>query len=216
MRRRLFAVVSAVSLLCCLATVGLWVRSEFVHESIVWTSPVLPPPSAWREGRVDSSAGRLGITWDRQASPANLLSTTDRELWFQQWQQMSPRAGFYYESGARRFRYDTLLGFWVQWGYGGGVDLPLRRLSNGRWIRYGSDRWTCYVATPYWFPTAIFVAPSAWWIFLALRQKRKRNRRANNMCVRCGYFLTGNTSGTCPECGNPVPKAPDDESPRPA
>jgi hypothetical protein len=35
-------------------------------------------------------------------------------------------------------------------------------------------------------------------------------------CRRCGYDLTGNTSGTCPECGTPVPKAPAEKSPRPA
>ena len=26
------------------------------------------------------------------------------------------------------------------------------------------------------------------------------------VCVRCGYDLTGNTSGTCPECGETAPK----------
>jgi hypothetical protein len=25
------------------------------------------------------------------------------------------------------------------------------------------------------------------------------------VCTRCGYNLTGNTSGVCPECGAPVP-----------
>ncbi len=27
-------------------------------------------------------------------------------------------------------------------------------------------------------------------------------------CLSCGYDLTGNTSGTCPECGSPVPSSP--------
>ena len=25
------------------------------------------------------------------------------------------------------------------------------------------------------------------------------------ICVQCHYNLTGNTSGTCPECGTPIP-----------
>ncbi|GJM25902.1 MAG: hypothetical protein DHS20C16_23170 [Phycisphaerae bacterium] len=25
-------------------------------------------------------------------------------------------------------------------------------------------------------------------------------------CLNCGYNLTGNASGTCPECGTPVPR----------
>jgi hypothetical protein len=30
---------------------------------------------------------------------------------------------------------------------------------------------------------------------------RRRRRRKKGLCVRCGYNLTGNVSGTCPECG---------------
>ena len=33
---------------------------------------------------------------------------------------------------------------------------------------------------------------------------RKPGRRANR-CKRCGYNLTGNVSGACPECGTPTP-----------
>jgi hypothetical protein len=28
-----------------------------------------------------------------------------------------------------------------------------------------------------------------------------RERRAKGLCVGCGYDLTGNVSGVCPECG---------------
>jgi len=27
---------------------------------------------------------------------------------------------------------------------------------------------------------------------------------AHDLCLKCGYNLTGNTSGTCPECGTPI------------
>jgi hypothetical protein len=37
MRRRLFAVASAISLLLCLGTVGLWVRSYFVSDWVSWS-----------------------------------------------------------------------------------------------------------------------------------------------------------------------------------
>ena len=30
---------------------------------------------------------------------------------------------------------------------------------------------------------------------------RRARRRKRGSCVQCGYNLTGNTSGTCPECG---------------
>lgn len=29
---------------------------------------------------------------------------------------------------------------------------------------------------------------------------------ANLLCVKCGYDLTGNVSGICPECGTPIRK----------
>ncbi len=41
-------------------------------------------------------------------------------------------------------------------------------------------------------------------IFLPLRDRTKRiqnDRRRRGLCIKCGYNLTGNTTGTCPECG---------------
>ena len=31
----------------------------------------------------------------------------------------------------------------------------------------------------------------------------EEQRRAKGLCTRCGYDLTGNLSGVCPECGRP-------------
>ena len=33
---------------------------------------------------------------------------------------------------------------------------------------------------------------------------RRYGRRRKGLCVKCGYDLTGNVSGTCPECGTEV------------
>ena len=42
-----------------------------------------------------------------------------------------------------------------------------------------------------------------------LRNRRQlgiaRPRRTAGLCVKCGYNLTGNVSGVCPECGEPTP-----------
>jgi len=43
-------------------------------------------------------------------------------------------------------------------------------------------------------------------VFLPLRMRANRResaRRRRGLCVKCGYNLAGNTSGVCPECGNP-------------
>jgi hypothetical protein len=35
---------------------------------------------------------------------------------------------------------------------------------------------------------------------------RRRRRQRKGLCVRCGYNLTGNVSGVCPECGTEAGK----------
>jgi hypothetical protein len=37
-----------------------------------------------------------------------------------------------------------------------------------------------------------------------LRGRQYRHRVLHGLCIHCGYDLTGNTSGTCPECGTPA------------
>ena len=32
-----------------------------------------------------------------------------------------------------------------------------------------------------------------------------RRRRARGLCIACGYNLSGNASGRCPECGAAIP-----------
>jgi len=49
-----------------------------------------------------------------------------------------------------------------------------------------------------------FLAASGF--FWNSRRDAIRLRRASaGLCVACGYNLTGNTSGTCPECGKEIP-----------
>ena len=49
--------------------------------------------------------------------------------------------------------------------------------------------------------TAISACILIRWMFrIARRELRRRARR----CMGCGYDLTGNTSGVCPECGKPT------------
>jgi hypothetical protein len=52
----------------------------------------------------------------------------------------------------------------------------------------------------------IVVAAGVVYAVAGYRQERpvdlRRERRAKGQCERCGYDLTSNTSGTCPECGS--------------
>ena len=58
---------------------------------------------------------------------------------------------------------------------------------------------------PYWLP--LFLTAIPFLIPLALRVRRTRRlrrRRKLGLCLACGYNLTGNVSGVCPECGTKI------------
>ncbi len=54
------------------------------------------------------------------------------------------------------------------------------------------------VSVPLWLPTAVLSITSC---VLARPLVRTWRRRRYNLCLTCGYDLTGNVSGVCPECG---------------
>lgn len=91
---------------------------------------------------------------------------------------------------------------------------PLSPLIN-RWS-FGLVQWSCAggqnayfelvevhtLTVPFWFPTTLFGAfPLA---LVGIRLLRYRRRVLMRWCLRCGYDLTGNESGVCPECAWPV------------
>jgi len=58
-----------------------------------------------------------------------------------------------------------------------------------------------FVYLPLWIPFVLIGLPTAWlW-------RRDRRRPRPGCCAACGYDLTGNVSGRCPECGTAVPSA---------
>lgn len=73
---------------------------------------------------------------------------------------------------------------------------------------------TAIGATDYWLRVRIHWSQLgfAGWAFgaiggyvLAKRINRRRaEREARGLCRRCGYNLSGNISGRCPECGEPL------------
>lgn len=55
-------------------------------------------------------------------------------------------------------------------------------------------------------PLFVWIILTGWYpLFLVVRGPLRRRRRARRgWCIKCGYDLTGNESGVCPECGKPV------------
>lgn len=77
---------------------------------------------------------------------------------------------------------------------------------NGQPVRTVGEKvaWiACSVLT-----SAVGVAFAVWHV----RARRRWHRRPGRECLDCGYDLTGNVSGVCPECGGHVPqKLPPEE-----
>ena len=58
------------------------------------------------------------------------------------------------------------------------------------------------VFVPYWCVLAVSAPLPALWLIWTRRRRRGKNNRM--LCTHCGYNLTGNTSGVCPECGTAI------------
>jgi len=161
-RRRIFSLMSLLSLLLCVATVVLWVRSY--HGGI----------------DVEEGFDRSGFHAERGELE---LAGPHREILHlspTEWPDMGLASS-----------YTNQFGF----GY-----LPPDELFGGR------------VAMPIWSLISVAALLPSLWLLIRFRNRVQRG----GCCRQCSYDLTGNTSGTCPECGSPVPKAREPKSPRPA
>ena len=86
-----------------------------------------------------------------------------------------------------------------------------RGFSYGEWTNGAPGFRRVTVATsqwsfPLWLPALLFTAPAAARLPALARRRRRRLR---GRCLGCGYDLTGNVSGTCPECGRRAARADD-------
>lgn len=102
---------------------------------------------------------------------------------------IGPDVGVYFESGG-----------YVILGTG-------REISAMGWTGIGQSRWpvvwwfacpALVILTPVWMPLLAVAVPTA---FLWRREQR---RSKSGHCRNCGYNLTGNVTGRCPECGTPT------------
>ena len=131
--------------------------------------------------------------------------------------------------GSRGFRYDGCLNDWPRWvlqtnrgylrlGYHTfiepGVIVPSfdvkyigLRVRGYPWrtsARLGRCRPSNYriysLSFALWYPIILFsIYPTIAFIRGPLRRHRRRRK---GECIGCGYDLTGNESGVCPECGS--------------
>ncbi len=57
---------------------------------------------------------------------------------------------------------------------------------------------------PFWLIIAVLLPP--WWL-MGRKVRRRKRWASRGRCLSCGYDLTGNESGACPECNAAVEAA---------
>jgi len=189
MRRKLFTASSVVSLLLCVATAGLWVRSYWRwdewylsrewFESKRWTDRTL---------RLWSGGGGFNLGWSS-------AYTVEANV---EWGQFPDRVGkWHWEHRTSNDPLRPSLSDEVetegheQYGYGVGFARGFLHMS---W----RDGYQWEVTAPYYACAGL----SAFLPALSLLQLKRPTGK--DCCKECGYNLTGNASGVCPECGTAV------------
>jgi hypothetical protein len=185
MRRRLFTILSALSLVLCLAAVALWVRSR----RGLWDA------MSFKDYRIGSSA----TTWNLylmsddgvgtvQISHGNPVVT--RSLWDLLRHQPPPPPHGHFALTVQPHDpdyqpFEPPLTVWGQMGFG------YYQWLNG----YSRDVWT--TKFPLSAPIFLFALMPAWQV---RRSLIVRKRRRESRCGVCGYDLRA-TPDRCPECG---------------
>jgi hypothetical protein len=188
-KRKLFTFASLLSLLICVATVALWIRSYYRLDGVSLRF-----------------ASHLEIAAKSEQGTVTLILTR------------YPKTRFATKFEARTWKYhfydlfdspdstmDRILTSNMHrslWGYEEGRFPGLRAYSS----REAADadfavpdykRW--FLMPRLWVVAAVFgILP------LAYVPRSWARRPRDGKCRSCGYDLTGNTSGICPECGMEV------------
>ena len=198
MRRRLFAILSAVSLLLCVATCALWVRSYWVEDEIRYdVGPLM--------GRLpyliaDSDRGCLG----GQVELAEVSPRTLTKAYWQYVVRVNPHIRYGRPTlvsegtaspGTKRLDFEALIGFtWQRHVEGPRVG----ELDGG--LQYTIQETRYMFTLPTWVPAAIAALLPLVWFRRHRRHRRQRGRQRSGLCPACGCDLRA-TPGRCPECG---------------
>jgi len=205
-RRRLLHFVTVLSLLLCVASVVMGVRSYWVHEQ--WNFAPRPAPpvqgvvGTWhRSHSLASSDGRLMVLDVAIPDPDARAPFRPKPLGYQ------PTVSF---------RYSAFLPFGPALGERHWSAVGVRfcsrpaqfilnpsstgmRLSPGEVMGPMTVSGWRYVDVSWWLPAVTGALLPAWWVWRRAREQRAM-RKAKGLCLRCGYDLRA-TPGRCPECG---------------
>jgi len=178
LRRRLFTILSAISLMLCAVLCIRWERSIGYRVYSYWIAPEF-------DLEISEVDGVVGLLFAR-----------DSGLW-------APDGGsrlygwFHFRgpmpSGRNRTNLTTTS--CNRWGFGAYILKTVGHPPAGYWRIGGRRLWIIWV--PYWFPVLLSAIAPVSWLVGHLR-RRRRTHAAH--CIHCGYDLRA-TPDRCPECG---------------
>jgi hypothetical protein len=188
--RHLFTVLSAVSLLLCVAVCVLWVRSYWVGDHWACNSLSKHQQTTRADYYTDEEylanraidgyyvVSELGVVWAQHETGWDTFNQWHPPQFWTSTPQFAP------------FEETTFLRS-LHFAYEGGAVW-----SDKPWI----------VTVPHAALAVTFAAaPAAWLVRRLLRYQRAR-RSARGLCAKCGYDLRASPE-RCPECGTPAPTA---------
>jgi hypothetical protein len=196
MKRRLFTILSALSLMLYLATVGLWVRSHWVADHAT-LGHYVRQVQGYRETilRITSSNGVVMVAWERLHATGLRPGTGLIESWERNHPNRWVWERKVFQGHVRQLPPPTpswlsRCGFWI---HGSASQTP------------GRSEWSdCSTAVPFWLLAGTcLVLPALY----GSRLWRQHRRYRFGLCPSCGYDLRASRE-RCPECGTPIPAPP--------
>jgi hypothetical protein len=200
MIRRLFTLLSAVSLLLCVATVVLWARSCWTIDWAAYRAAARDA-HAWRF-HAYSNRGIAQLDWHETwlhpgrdvVYEAKLTADAGTDIRYPGWQWDSAGISPFPAAGFLAKNLWTWTNNTTEWS-------PRRPDPDVRGQRH------CLIEFPLWAPAVVFAAGPLMRAVPKWRRRRRR-RRSPGLCFACGYDLRA-SPGRCPECGaDPSDPAP--------
>lgn len=185
-RRRLLTFLSALSLILCVGTAVLWVRSELVEdtldlESVHWQADQAVYDRRWR--MVGWVGGELYVLFGRSHESATAIHVEEQAYPEGTHLNYDRSTVHDFEAAVGDFNHSSWHGFYLQ------------RFADP--TGYGVE-----AAAPAWTIILLLLIPPA----MSVRKwSLRRQAMRHGCCEHCGYDLRA-TPEKCPECGQPVPQ----------
>lgn len=179
MKRRVFTILSAVSLVLCVCMAGLWIRTFFTEDDVhlgQWT----PSGSRYDDLHVRCAGYCVDIEFTRSTAGAVRGAPAVP--------RGSAGIGWTWETSRV---HPQSFGSWLWW------DHYLDQQPAG-----SVECWRLAVRP--WLLVPVFLIPPLTWVRAFVQRHRLHRRLARGLCATCGYDLRASHE-RCPECGAPIP-----------